>query len=547
MSQNNTVNIELFDTTFRDGLQGQRSEISIRNALKIIKLLAAIGFHFVELGFACANEFARQLIAAALLENLGQMKVCAFGRTRKPGQRTEDCEDIRAMLELGVPVAVIVCKSRLMDVLQSLRTTAAENLAMVYDTVKYLREQGLTVILDLEHAVDAYFGRGCFGAKLETEAAEQTLSHFHEVIKAGIKAGAHRLVICDTNGGASPEEVGTMFSELSKAYPDAVFGFHGHNDNDLATANSRAAILNGSRHVQGTINGLGERVGNANLINVIGRLQLKDEIPLLHPNALTQLTNLANATWQAFNSEPNRQAPFVGHDATHTAAGMHASSLTRNGGEGSYLCCKPEQVGNKERISVNKQSGRANVIMLSKELGVPLDNAQASSFMEQNQAMVDGGGFEASETSFALACMRTLGSHREYFEVLSYQVQTGCRNEEPFANAQIKVRIGTEQHHTIEDGSGPVDALSKALWKALSGAYPGISQITLKTFDLHALDVSLEGTGALVRVVTLFECGDEECETAGVSHDSNQAALNAIVDGIEWYLNKNGNGNKHSI
>jgi 2-isopropylmalate synthase len=542
-SQNNTA-VEIFDTTFRDGLQGQRSEISVRNALKIIKLMAILGFRYAELGFACANEFARQLIAAALKEDLGQMKIAAFGRTRKAGQRVEDSEDVRAMLELKVPVAVVVCKSRLMDVVQSLQTTAEENLAMVFDTVNFLHEQGLTVILDLEHAVDAYFGRGCFGAKLGEEAARQNLAHFHEVVRTGIKAGAHRLVICDTNGGASPEEIGTLFFELSQTYPGVVFGFHGHNDCDLATANTRAAVLNGAGHIQGTINGLGERVGNANLISLISRLQIKDGINLMGPEALTQLTNLSHITAQAFSVELNRQSPFVGHDATHTAAGMHASGLTRD--NGSYLCFDPAAVGNKERVSVNKQSGKSNVLTLSKELGVPLDSTQAVSFMDANKAMIEGGGYEASEASFTLACRRALGSHRGYFDVISYQVQTGCRNEVPFANAQIKVQIGANQHHTIEDGSGPVDALSKALWKALNIDYPEITQIALKSFDLHALDVSSEGTGALVRVVAVFACGDEECETAGVSHDSNAAALKAIADGIEWFLSKTGNGSKHA-
>lgn len=537
--------VELLDTTFRDGMQHEKMSISLTDALKIVRRMAQVGFHVAELGFACANEFAQNLIQAALQEDLGQMQIAAFGRTRKPKEKVQDSVDVQAMLKLGMPVAVIVCKSRLMDVVNSLQTDQAENLAMIKDTVSYLKDQGLTVYLDLEHALDAYYGRGRFGELMDQAQKKTNYQHFLEVIEVGIQAGADCLVVCDTTGGASPEEVATIFNSLRELYPEVKFGFHGHNDNDLAVANSRAAVLSSACHIQGTINGYGERCGNLNLCSFVPRLQLKDSIPLVSSEALKQLTELSRKTALAFNRESSNRAPFVGVSAHFTSAGMHASSQDRD--PGAYLQIHPELVGNEERVGISRQSGRANVALMAKKLGVPLNDSQLQEFMKRYSKMINADAFEASETSFILACRWVRGELKEYFEVMNYEVSTRRYFNEslPQAKAEVAVKVGKEVEHTVAFGNGPVDALVKALRKALRPFYPAIHQVHLVAYNLYALDVSEKETGAPVRVLAGFQSKEQRWETAGVSTDSNEAALMATVDGIQWFLYQEGNGNKH--
>jgi len=352
-----------------------------------------------------------------------------------------------------------------------------------------------------------------------------------------VKQKARRLVVCDTNGGASPEEVSRVIGELVRSYPEASFGFHGHTDRGLGVANSREAILSGAVQVQGTLLGTGERCGNVNLTTVIGGMQLRGEAEFVSPEALTGLTSLAHSAYAAFGLEPPHGTPIVGTGAFGTWAGMHGSSERKN--PGAYLWCEPGRVGANPVIGVNAQSGRANVVLLSEALGIPLLPSQAQALMDANQGMIDGGAFTVSEISFKLACMKVLGTLPERFSVKSWRVldesdETGNR----YVQASMQLFVGDGAVVTTRaEGAGPVDALTKAMRHELEKWYPAITHMRLGTFTVAAIDVSAQETAAHVRVTVSFNAdGHEPWVTAGVSSDLNQAALMAIVDGFHYWL-----------
>ncbi len=538
-------NVKILGTLFRDGRQQRGMEISLSNALKIVRRKAQLGWHYAELGFAGANSFADDLIRSALEEDLGQMKVAAFGRTRKASEKTEDCPDIQAILRLGVPVAVIVCKSRFMDVANSLRISAQENLEMIRDTISYLKSQGLEVILDLEHALDAWCGRGKFGQSLSKKERVLNREHFLQVVEEGISSGADCMVVCDTNGGASPDEVADIFDYLVRQYPETCFGIHCHNDNELAVANTRTAVLHGAGHIQGVTNGYGERAGNTNLMSVIPRLQLKDGFAMVRPDQLEKFTDFSQQVALAFNRELASRAPFVGKNVFSTFAGMHAHSEDRD--NGAYLQCEPEKTGNIEYVGVNQQSGKANVALMAKKLGLPLDSHQLAEFLRENAQVIEGGGFEISETSFILACHKVRGELRPYFEVVWFKDGTLSTKKGCVGKAEVKVQIGDNIVHEVSEGNGPFDALRNALVKALKPYYPEIVDVRLKSYNLHALGVLEKDSGAVVRLLAEFFIHDNghSWDTAGVSSDSLEAGKNALVDSFNWFLLKKQCSNRH--
>jgi 2-isopropylmalate synthase len=519
--------------------------ISLPKALEIVGLMAKAGFHMAELGFPAGNDFAKNLIAAAMKQELGGMKIAAFGRTRKPNEGVADCIDVKTILNLGVPQAVIVCKSRLLDVTETLHTSAAENLAMISDTVRYLKEQGVQVYLDLEFALDAYFGRREMGKSMTAYQRKRSRKYFQEVVRAGVKAGADCLVFCDTTGGAGPEEVTAIVEAFVRRHPGVCFGFHGHDNNGLATANSRAALLAGARHIQGTINGYGERCGNANLVTFVPRLQLKDGWSLVSAQALATYTDLSVRTALAFNRQPSDRAPFVGRYAYQTSAGMHAAGEDRL--PGAYLDADPEAVGNQRSFVITRQSGVSNVMMVSKKVGMPLNRTQATELLQRFRLQIDGGAYEEGETSFIMACRRVAGKHADFFDVTEYRAESGKIHGRHYAKAEAKVKVGSgEPAHTIAEGKGPVDALLTALKKAVIPVYPAIGEVHLKGYKTVALDVEAEEGKAAVLVVATFSSDEEVWVTAGVSTDSNRAGKMAWDDAMHYFLWRKGNGNCHT-
>jgi len=539
MKESTTRKVELFDTSLRDGMQQPGLEISVPNAVMLLERMGAFGVRYAEIGFAGANQFVGDLTRALGAVDTGAMKLALFGRTRGRGTKVEEWPDVRFILnhKQRVPVAVVVAKSRLLDVELSLETTPEENLLMARETVECLQDHGLEVIVDLEHAMDANCGRRENGHACDEEFSRRSLEYFRQLTEQCVRQGVSRIVVCDTTGGASPEEVSEVIAGLVREFPGAKFGFHGHTDRGLGIANTRAAILAGAVHVQGTLLGTGERCGNVNLTTVIGAMQLRGEAEFVAPESLSGLTSLSHSAYGAFGLEPPHGAPIVGPGAFGTWAGMHGSSERKN--PGAYLWCEPARVGATPTIGVNGQSGRANVILLSQALGVGLNSAQAQALIDANQAMIEGGGYTASEVSFRLACMKVLGTLRDWFTVKSWRVfdesdEIGSR----FVQAFMTLTVGVSTVATTRaEGAGPVDALTKAMRKELDKWYPALAEMRLGTFTVAALDVSAHDSAAHVRVTVSFHAdGHEPWITAGVSSDLNQAALMAIVDGFHYWL-----------
>ena len=467
------------------------------------------------------------------------MQLALFGRTRGRGAKVQDWPDVQFIVanKRRVSVAVVVVKSRLLDIAKSLETTPEENLLMVSETIQCLQDNGLEVFVDFEHAMDAACGRRENGNPCDADLAKRSLDYFNEMVEQSAGLKVSRLVVCDTNGGSSPEEVAQTIEGLTRSHPGARFGFHGHTDRGLGVANSRAAILAGAVQIQGTLLGTGERCGNVNLTTVVGGMQLRGEAEFVSPQSLTGLTALAHSAYAAFGLEAPHGTPIVGPGAFGTWAGMHGSSERKN--PGAYLWCDPARVGAVPVIGVNAQSGRANIVLLSEALGVPLNSGQAQALMDANQGMIDGGAFTVSEVSFKLACMKVLGTLKDRFSVKSWRVldesdETGNR----YVQASMQLFIGDSKVVTTRaEGAGPVDGLTRAMRQELEKWYPAIAQMRLGTFTVTAIDVSAQDTAAHVRVTVSFNAdGHEPWITAGVSSDLNQAALMAIVDGFHYWL-----------
>jgi len=536
---NESPSVELFETSLRDGMQQPNIDISIPGAVSLLQRMSAFGAHYAEIGFAGANQFVSGLTAALDAADTGAMKLALFGRTRGRGTRVAEWPDVQfiAARKHRIPVAVLVIKSRLLDVIRSLETTPEENLLMAHETIACLQDQGLEVIVDFEHGMDANCGRRENGHACDTDFQQRSLEYFHQLTSQCLSQQVSRIVICDTTGGANPEEVTSVFKQLRATYPSACFGFHGHTDRGLGIANTRAAILAGAVQVQGTLLGTGERCGNVNLTTVIGSMQLRDEARFVTPESLKGLTNLAHFACAAFSLEVPHGSPIVGTGAFGTWAGMHGSSERKN--PGAYLWCDPALVGANPVIGVNAQSGKANIILLSEKLGVTLDSAQAQAFVDANQAMIDAGGFTASQVSFRLACMKILGTLPGRFNVKSWRViDESDETRNRYVQASMLLSVGNSTVTTTRaEGAGPVDALTKAMRQELEKWYPSVARMHLGRFSVTAIDVSAHDTAAYVRVTLSFNAeGYEPWTTAGVSSDLNQAALMAIIDGFDHWL-----------
>jgi len=541
MLETKTRKVELFDTSLRDGLQQPNLEISVPNAVGLLQRMATFGVRYAEIGFAGANNFVTGVTSALSGVDTGAMQLALFGRSRGRGTKVQEWPDVQFIVshKKHVPVAVIVVKSRLLDVSKSLETTPEENLLMAYETIACLHDNGLEVFIDLEHAMDAACGRRENGIVCGHDFRLQSLEYFHRLTAQCVDQKVSRIVVCDTTGGASPEEVSQVIGGLTRDYPSAKIGFHGHTDRGLGVANARASILSGAIQLQGTLLGTGERCGNVNLTTVVGSMQLRGEAEFVAPASLPGLVGLAHSAYAAFCLEVPHGAPIVGMGAFGTWAGMHGSSERKN--PGAYLWCDPARVGAVPAIGVNGQSGRANIMLLSDTLGVALDSAQAQALMDTNQPMIESGGFTTSEVSFRLACMKVLQTLPNRFGVRSWRVfdesdEAGNR----FVQAFMTLTIGDSTVATTRaEGAGPVDAMTRAMRRELEKWYPTIAQIRLGTFSVTAVDVSAHDSAAYVRVTVSFHAdGHEPWITAGVSSDMNQAALMAIVDGFHYWLLK---------
>jgi 2-isopropylmalate synthase len=517
--------VEVFDTTLRDGAQLEGISLSVEDKLRIAEQLDRLGVRWIEGGWPGANPKDDEFFQRASKElHLTNSRLLAFGSTRRVNGRADGDPTLNHLLAAGTDAVCIVGKAWDYHVTEALRTTLDEGVAMVHDSVAYLVAQGKTVMLDAEHFFDGFRSDREFSL---------------EIARAAAQAGAYCVVLCDTNGGMLPHQVAETVSEVVDALgPDVRVGIHCHNDTGCAVANSMAAVVAGATHVQGTINGYGERVGNANLCTIIANLELKMGIPVLPSGHLELLTPTANHVAELVNKTLDPQAPYVGSSAFAHKAGLHVSAIMRR--SDAYEHVDAAQVGNGTRFLVSEMAGRATIERRAEELGIQLDEVQLRSVLDDLKSLEHAGyHFEAADASLELLLRRAAGWNREYFTLESFRTideQSSAQADEA-TRSEATVKLWVENRRVIEtgEGNGPIAALDTALRAALEPAYPALKKVHLTDFRVRVLDTE-GGTSAVVRVLIDTTDGSSTWTTIGVSGNVVEASWVALVDAIVYGL-----------
>jgi 2-isopropylmalate synthase len=535
MTTNSSPQLWLYDTTLRDGTQREGLSVSIEDKLRIARRLDQLGIPFIEGGWPGANPKDVQFFWQLQEDPLKLAEIVAFCSTRRPNSTAATEPMLQDILAAGTRWVTIFGKSWDLHVTTGLKTTLEENLAMICDTIEYLRSQGRRIIYDAEHWFDGY--------KHNRDYALQTL-------EAAIASGAEWLVLCDTNGGTLPHEISQIVQDVvevtgawetrkkSTQSPMPQIGIHTHNDSEMAVANAIAAVMAGAKMVQGTINGYGERCGNANLCSLIPNLQLKAGYSCITEDQLTQLTEASRFVSEVVNLAPDEHAPFVGRSAFAHKGGIHVSAVERN--PLTYEHIQPEQVGNRRRIVISEQSGLSNVLAKARSFGIELDQ-QKTEAREILQRLKDleseGFQFEAAEASFVLLMHEALGGRQKFFEVKGFQVHCDLIEGKETSNALATVKIAVEGKNILEaaEGNGPVAALDAALRKALVNFYPQIATFDLTDYKVRILN-GHTGTAAKTRVLVESGNGHQRWTTVGVSTNILEASYQAVVEGLEYGL-----------
>jgi 2-isopropylmalate synthase len=513
------MQVHLFDTTLRDGTQSEGLSLSLEDKLKITRILDGFGIHFIEGGYPGSNPKDVEFFRRAQELELRHAKLTAFGSTRKANTAADADGNLRALLDARTPVVCIFGKSWLLHVEKVLGTTAEENLAMVEDSVAFLKAGGREVVYDAEHFFDGY--------RANPEYALATL-------KAAAGAGADWLTLCDTNGGMLPSDITRVLGVVRDAVPGVRIGIHTHNDGDCAVANALAAVEAGATMVQGTMNGWGERCGNANLISIIPALQLKMGRRCVADEHLARLTELSRTVSEIANIRPRAHAPYVGASAFAHKGGAHVAAVEKV--TASYEHIAPERVGNRRKIVVSELSGRGNVRMRANELGVEVAGAEREVLKRVKELENEGYQFEAAEGSFELLVRRSQPGYVAPFEVLDVVViSERRRGSEMFTEATVKLKVGDELVHTVAEGSGPVHALDRAFHKALDPHHPLLAELHLVDYKVRILDPEA-ATGARTRVLVETAHGATRWSTIGVSQNIIEASCAALLDALELPL-----------
>ena len=515
--------IRIYDTTLRDGTQREGISLTVQDKLRIARRLDSFGVSFIEGGWPGSNPKDAEFFARAKDMEWKTSLIAAFGSTRRSKATPEEDPSTQALIESGAPVCTIFGKTWNLHVTEVLRTTLEDNLLMIEDTIRYLVSQGRRVMYDAEHFFDGF------------DADE---AYAIETLRAAKRGGAEVLVLCDTNGGGVPwrieETTRTALRELS--YP---LGIHAHDDTGCAVANSLAAVRAGARQIQGTLNGYGERCGNANLSVIIPNVELKMGLTSIGAEKLRDLVLLSTFASEVANIAPDHHMAYVGKSAFAHKGGVHVAAMRRV--STSYQHVDPALVGNQMRVVVSELSGKGNVLSKAEELGVSVD---AGDEVETLQAIKDaesrGMSYESAEASVALLLKRRAKAYVPLFRVLDYQVMVGQRQgTEPFAEAVVKVQVGKQVMHTAAEGTGPVSALDAALRKALTPAYSAIGQIHLADYKVRILD-GARGTASITRVLIDSRTESKVFTTVGASENIIEASLQALVDSIEYGLLESG-------
>ncbi|OUL24386.1 citramalate synthase [Nostoc sp. RF31YmG] len=539
MTTNPSPQLWLYDTTLRDGTQREGLSVSIEDKLRIAKRLDQLGIPFIEGGWPGANPKDVQFFWQLQEDPLKQAEIVAFCSTRRPNTTAASEPMLQAILAAGTRWVTVFGKSWDLHVTTGLKTTLDENLAMIRDTIEYLCAQGRRVIYDAEHWFDGY--------KHNQNYALQTL-------EAAIASGAEWLVLCDTNGGALPHEVSQIVEAVNSHLSFVLcqksmtndrgqmtipqIGIHTHNDSDMAVANALAAVMAGAKMVQGTINGYGERCGNANLCSLIPNLQLKLGYSCIGEDELAQLTEASHFVSEVVNLAPDEHAAFVGRSAFAHKGGIHVSAVERN--PLTYEHIQPEQVGNRRRIVISEQSGLSNVLAKARTFGIELDQHQSEArqiLQRMKDLESEGYQFEAAEASFALLMYEALGERQQFFEIKGFQVHCDLIEGKQTSSALATIKVAVNGQNILEaaEGNGPVAALDAALRKALLNFYPQIAAFELTDYKVRILN-GHTGTAAKTRALVESGNGHQRWTTVGVSTNILEASYQAVVEGLEYGL-----------
>jgi len=521
------VTVELYDTTLRDGAQQEGISFSVEDKLKICQKLDELGIDFIEGGWPGSNPKDTEFFARARSLRLKHSTLVAFGSTRRSDCRAEEDPNIQALLGSGTKAVTLVGKAWDGHVTRVLETTPEENISMIGDSISYLRAKGLRVFFDAEHFFDGY--RGNPGYALQAVTAATT-------------AGAECVVLCDTNGGSLPRQIVEAVRAVHKASP-VPLGIHAHNDADLAVANTLAAIEAGVIQVHGTINGYGERCGNANLCSVIPTLKLKLGSDCVTDQQLGKLTDVSRYVSELANMPHHDRLPYVGDDAFTHKAGIHVSGLMK--WEDSYQHIDPNLVGNRPHVVVSELAGKGSIVFKARERGLPVPQGKAVEEVLEQIKVLENRGFQydVAEASFDLLLRRVQPDYRPPFELVDFMIvvekrrrpPTRGNQEEPLSEATIKVKVDNRIVHTAAEGDGPVDALDKALREALLRFYPELTAVKLIDYKVRILEETA-GTAAQVRVLIESSDGRENWRTVGSSTNIIEASWLALADSMEYWL-----------
>lgn len=513
------MKIETYDTTLRDGAQGEGISFSLEDKINIALKLDELGIDYIEGGWPGSNPkdilFFKEI---KKFDNLSK-KICAFGSTRHVGTKLQVDKNLNSLLQADTSIITIFGKSWLLHVNSVLKTTPQENLKMISETIKYLKDKGKIVFYDAEHFFDGY--------KDNSDYALKTL-------KNAVQSGAKRIILCDTNGGTLPFEIEEIFLQVKKVI-DVPLGIHCHNDCGLAVANSLSAVRAGAIQVQGTINGYGERCGNADLVQIIPNLQLKLNYELLTPEQLKKLTLISRYVNEIANLVPQSNQPFVGKSAFAHKGGIHVNAVGKI--TKSYEHIDPELVGNSRKVLVSELSGKSNILFKAREFGIELKEKEEIekllSMIKENEK--EGYEFEGAEASFYLFIIKMLKKQKKFFQLEKFKVTTQRINEKLQCFAEVSLKVKGKREKVVSEGNGPVNALDNALRKCLENFYPILKKVYLIDYKVRVIE-GKSGTASRVRVLIESSDGEEIWRTVGVSENIIEASWEALIDSIEYKL-----------
>jgi 2-isopropylmalate synthase len=514
--------IKIYDTTLRDGMQTEGISFSLEDKLAIAGCLDELGADYIEGGYPASGPKDTQFFAEIKKLGLRNSKLAAFGSTRRFDTKAQDDASLNAIVGCCAPVATIVGKSWDLHVTKVLGCSLEDNIIVCADSVKYLKKHDLETIFDAEHFYDGY---------------KENPEYAMKVLRAVAEAGIDAIALCDTNGGTLPKEIYEITKTVCAQLKPLSIGIHTHNDSDCAIAGSLAAVLAGARQVQGTINGLGERCGNANLCTVIPNLAIKMGFEVLSPEKIKSITEVSRFVFEICNQTPVTNMPYVGESAFAHKAGLHVDALRKN--KRTYEHIDPAIVGNERRFLISELSGKSNILAELEKAKIIEDKKLAKKILERVQDLENQGyQFESAHASFDLLVRKEMGTYKPSFELIRYSTKVDKRNKnELTTEAIVKLKIGDKIAHVAGEGDGPVNALDDALRKSLEGFYPAIKEMHLVDYKVRVVNAR-EGTAAKVRVIIESRDKKNIWGTVGVSENIIEASWQALVDSVEYKLHK---------